>query len=313
MKVCLAGEGAQGLTHIQALGSIEGVDVVTLAGGIAADAEAFAQQWKIPHHSLNLEECLRQPGVEAVILTTPNHLHAAQATLALNMGKHVLVELPMGLSLEDSRGLADLEEKTGLVCMVCHTQRYSPPHREIFRRVRERELRLHHIVAQTYFFRRQNVNRFDKPRTWTDDLLWHIACHTVDFVSYLLNDPGLEAWGQAGPDHPKLGIPMDLTLGLRSKQGCVVSAVLSFNNHGPIDTSYRFIGEENTFFIQRDRLSDYQGNVIPLEGSSFEIQDREFFDAIREGRKPLTSFRACLPTMELLDRIQKSIDSKKKG
>lgn len=311
MKVCLAGEGAQGLTHIQALRSIEGVEVVTLAGGIAADAEAFARQWNIPHYSLDLEECLRQPGVEAVILTTPNQLHTAQATLALNTGKHVLVELPMGLSLEDSRRLVALEEKTGLVCMVCHTQRYSPANREIFRRVRAGELRLHHIVAQTYFFRRQNINRFGKPRTWTDDLLWHIACHTVDFVSYLLDDPGLEVWGQAGPDHPTLGIPLDLTIGLRSRQGCLVSAVLSFNNHGPIDTSYRFIGEENTFFIQRERLADHQGNVVLLEGSSVEIQDREFFSAIREGRKPLTSCGACLPTMQLLDRIQRSIDSKR--
>ncbi|OGG57019.1 MAG: hypothetical protein A3F84_12950 [Candidatus Handelsmanbacteria bacterium RIFCSPLOWO2_12_FULL_64_10] len=310
MKICLAGEGAQGLTHVQALRNIEGVEVVTLAGGIEADAAAFAKEWKIPHHSLNLEECLRQPGVEAVILTTPNQLHTTQASLALNMGKHVLVELPMGLSLEDSRRLVALEEKTGLVCMVCHTQRYSPPHREVYRRVRTGELHLRHIVAQTYFFRRQNVNRFGKPRTWTDDLLWHIACHIVDFVSHLLDDPGLDAWGQAGPDHPTLGIPMDLTIGMRSRQGCLVSAALSFNNHGPIDTSYRFIGEESTLFIQRERLTDYQGNVVPLEGSSVETQDREFFDAIREGRRPLTSCRACLPTMELLDRIQKSIEDK---
>ena len=121
MKICLAGEGAQGLTHMQALQSIGDVEIVSLAGGIEADAAAFAKQWNIPHVSLDLEECLRQPGVEAVILTTPNHLHASQATLALNMGKHVLVELPMGLSLEDSQRLADLEERTGLVCMVCHT------------------------------------------------------------------------------------------------------------------------------------------------------------------------------------------------
>jgi 2-hydroxy-4-carboxymuconate semialdehyde hemiacetal dehydrogenase len=311
MKICLAGEGAQGLTHMQALRSIEGVEVVTLAGGIEADAAAFAKEWKIPHHSLHLEECLRQPGVEAVVLTTPNQLHTAQAALALNVGKHVLVELPMGLTLADSQRLADLEEKTGLVCMVCHTQRYSPPHREIYRRVRAGELHLHHIVAQTYFFRRQNVNRFGRSRTWTDDLLWHMACHIVDFVSYLLDDPGLEVWGQAGPDHPTLGIPMDLTLGMRSRQGCLVSAVLSFNNHGPIDASYRFIGEENTLFIQRERLTDHQGNVVPLEGSSVETQDREFFDAIREGRRPLTSCKACLPTMALLDRIQKSIEAKK--
>ena len=104
---------------------------------------------------------------------------------------------------------------------------------------------------------------------------------------------------------------MDLTIGMRSRSGCLVSAVLSFNNHGPISTSYRFIGEETTMLIEGGRLSDHQGNTVPLEGAGWEIQDREFLDSIREGRKPFTSCRACLPTMRLLDRIQKSIDTRK--
>ncbi len=310
MKICLAGEGAQGLTHMEALREIEGVEVVSLAGGIAADAAEFAAKWKIPHHSLSLEECLSQPGVEAVILTTPNQVHAAQTELALSMGRHVLVELPMGLNLAESQRVAALEERTGLVCMVCHTLRYSPPHREVHRRGREGRLHLHHLVSQTYFFRRENVNRFGKPRTWTDDLLWHQACHWVDLVYWLLEEPGIAAWGQAGPPHPRLGIPMDLTIGMRSKKGCLVSAVLSFNNHGPIDISYRFIGQEESLRIEKGRLVDHEGREIPTAGDSAQIQDREFFSAIKEGRKPLTSCQSCLPVMEILDRIQRCIDGK---
>lgn len=308
MKICLAGEGAQGLTHMEALRKIEGIEVVSLAGGVARDAAEFAAKWQIPHYSLDLEECLARPGVEAVILTTPNQVHAAQAELALNRGKHVLVELPMGLNLEESRRVAALEERTGLVCMVCHTLRYSPPHREVYRRVEEGRLHLHHLVSQTFFFRRENVNRFGKPRTWTDDLLWHQACHMVDFVYWLFAEPQIAAWGQAGPPHPKLGIPMDLTIGMRSKQGCLVSSVLSFNNHGPIDISYRFIGEEESLRIEKGKLVDHEGQEIPAAGEAAQIQDREFFSAIAEGRKPLTSCQSCLPVMAILDRIQRYID-----
>src|SRR5687768_1258993 len=118
MKICLAGEGAMGTNHMKALRAIPGVEVVTLAGGIEADAAAFAREWGIPHHSLDLRSCLQQPGVEAVLLATPNPVHAEQAMLALSMGKHVLVELPMALNLADSRRLAEREEQTGLVCMV---------------------------------------------------------------------------------------------------------------------------------------------------------------------------------------------------
>ena len=307
MKICLAGEGAQGTTHMQVMRAMEDVEVVSLAGGIEADAKAFAGEWSIPHWSLELEACLRQPGVEAVVLTTPNQVHAEQVELALNMGKHVLVEIPMGLSLEEAQRIAALEERTGLVCMVCHTRRYMPAYREIHRRVREGELHLRHIVTQTYFFRRENVNRFGKPRTWTDDLLWHMACHMVDTVTWLLEDSELTVWGQVGPDHPKLGVPMDMTIGMRGREGCVVSAVFSFNHHGKNWSSFRFIGEEATLCVERGGLFDHEGNALPFALEGPTNQDREFFNAIREGRRPLTSCKACLPTMEILDRIQRCI------
>lgn len=309
MKICLAGEGAMGGHHIKTLQSIEGVEVVSLAGGIEADAAAFARQWGIPHVSLNLEECLGQPGVEAAVLATPNAIHAAQAALALNMGKHVFVELPMALNLRDSERVVALAEKSGRVYMVDHSQRYGAPYREVYRQVREGVLHLHHVVSQTYFFRRENRNMHGKPRTWTDDLLWHQACHMIDYVCWLLDDPEMAVWGQAGPNHSKLGIPMDLTLGMRSRSGILVSAALSFNNHGPITGAYRFIGEEHTLLIEKKGLTDHEGKPVTPQGVPFHSPIHEFVDSIRQGREPLTSCKACLPTMRLLHRLQQSIDS----
>lgn len=308
MKICLAGEGAMGFNHIKVLKQFEDVEVVTLAGGVEADAATFAAEWDIPHYSLDLEACLNRPGVEAVILTTPNQVHAEQAELALNMGKHVLVEIPMGLSLAESERLATLEEETGLICMVCHTNRYSAPHREIVRRVHAGELHLHHIVQQTYFFRRENTNMFGKPRSWTDELLWHQACHMVDFVYWLFGEPDLEAWAQAGPDHARLGIPMDITIGMRTRSGCLISSANSFNNHGPITSNYRFIGEEATFLIEKGVLVDHEGHEVPVGPGGLEVQDRTFIDAIKDNTAPLTSCRACLPVMAILDRLQTSMD-----
>ncbi len=309
MRICLAGEGAQGISHADVLQNIEGVEIDTLAGGIAADAEAFAYERGIPHWSLDLEECLSRDGVEAVILTTPNQVHCVQAELALNMGKHVLVEIPMGISLAESQRIAELEERTGLVCMVCHTQRYNSAFREVYRQVQEGELTLHHIVQQTYFFRRRNENRFGKKRTWVDALLWHQACHMVDMCYWLLDDPDMEGWGQAGPLHAELGVPMDISIGMRTKDGKLVTSANSFNNYGPICSEYRFIGEEATLLAQKGRLTDHEGQEIELPaGGGIDAQDREFFAAIKAGRQPLTSCRACLPTMEIIDRIQRSID-----
>ncbi len=118
MKICLAGEGAQGITHMEVLRKRTDVEVVTLAGGIEADTAEFARGNGIPHYSMDLEECLGQDGVEAVVLTTPNHIHAEQAELAMKMGKHVLMELPMGMTLAESQRVVQVEDDTGLVCIV---------------------------------------------------------------------------------------------------------------------------------------------------------------------------------------------------
>jgi 2-hydroxy-4-carboxymuconate semialdehyde hemiacetal dehydrogenase len=311
MKICIAGEGAMGLNHTRTIKQFSDVEIASLACGVEADGAAFAREWEIPHCSTNLEECLSQDGVEAVVLTTPNQIHAAQATLALEMGKHVLVEIPMGLSLEESQRLVEVEEKTGLVCMVCHTNRYGTAQREIVRRVHSGEFHPHHIVQQTYFMRRSNTNMYGKARSWTDELLWHQACHMVDFMYWLFDDSEMDAWAQAGPDHATLNIPMDITIGLRSSKGCLVTSANSFNNHGPITGIYRFIGEEATYLFEKGKLMDTEGNQIQFEGpSGIEVQDREFFNAITEGRKPFTGCAACLPTMSILDQLQKSMDEK---
>jgi len=308
MKICLAGEGAMGVNHMKALKTIEDVEVTSLAGGIAEDAEAFVKEWGIPHWSQNLEECLDQPGIEAVILTTPSHLHPEQTQLALSKGKHVLVEIPMSLNLPDAQAMAEAAKKTGKVCMIAHTRRFAPPHAELHRRVREGTFHLHHMVVETYFFRRTNLNMFGKPRTWVDNLLWHHACHSVDLAYWILDDPDLEVWGQKGPDHPELGIPMDMTIGMRSGKSQVISMALSFNNKGPFGGFYRYIGEEDTYKVFRETMTDSDGNEVPLEGVAFELQDQEFISAIREGRQPESSAESCVPAMALLDRIEKSMN-----
>ena len=79
---------------------------------------------------------------------------------------------------------------------------------------------------------------------------------------------------------------MDVTIGLRSQSGCLVTAAQSFNNHGPIQGMYRFIGEEDTFLFAKGELTDHEGKEIPLPagGGGVDDQDGEFFAAIGEGR-----------------------------
>jgi 2-hydroxy-4-carboxymuconate semialdehyde hemiacetal dehydrogenase len=140
-------------------------------------------------------------------------------------------------------------------------------------------------------------------------LLWHHGCHSVDLAYWILDEPGFEVWGQRGLDHPDLGIPMDMTVAMKSKKGALFTLAMSFNNKGPFGGFYRYIGEEDTYKIYRDSMIDSEGREVPLDPTAaFDRQDVEFTSAIREGREPESSVASCLPTMELLDRIDRAMN-----
>ena len=312
MKVVLAGEGAIARRHLAAIGRIEGVEVVSLAGGVAADTAALAAEHGIGHWSINLRECLEQPGVDAAVLATPTPLHAAQAVEVLQAGVHVLVEIPMADSLADAVELAEVAEQSGLVAMVCHTRRFNPSHQWMRRRFATGELALQHLVAQTYFFRRTNTNALGRPRSWTDHLLWHHACHTVDLFQHQTGEVAERVAAVQGPEHPELGIAMDMAVSLTAPSGAVCSLALSFNNDGPLGTDFRYICDKGTFVARYDDLVD--GRDTPIDVSAghvssdgIELQDREFFAAIREGREPESSIRSGLDAMRTLDRLERAL------
>jgi 2-hydroxy-4-carboxymuconate semialdehyde hemiacetal dehydrogenase len=312
MRIVLAGEGAIARKHLAGLRRIDGVEVVAVAGGVAGDTEAFAAEGGIPHWTTDLDEAMAHDGVEAVILATPTPLHAAQAVQVMRAGKHVLVEIPMADNLADSEELVRVQEETGLTAMVCHTRRFNPSHQWIHQRIQRGELDLQHLVVETFFFRRENKNALGQPRSWTDHLLWHHACHTVDLFQHQTGETVSAGWAQQGPVHPELGIAMDMTVGMRVPSGPICTLSLSFNNDGPLGTFFRYICDNGTYIARYDDLVDGYEQPVDLSGvamsdDGIELQDREFIAAISEGREPIASVRQCLPAMQTLDMLERSL------
>ncbi|MCT8515630.1 Gfo/Idh/MocA family oxidoreductase [Chromohalobacter sp. TMW 2.2271] len=305
VRILMVGEGAIAGIHMHALASIPEVHVVAVAGGDEQNTRRFADTWGIERVFTDYAHALSASGVDAVILATPSPLHADQAEQAIDAGKHVLCEIPMSLNLADAERMTARAREANTVAMVAHTRRFNAPHREMKRRIRTGEFHLQHLVSETYFLRRENLNMQGEPRGWTDHLLWHHACHSVDLFAWLLDDFDLKVWGGRGPVHPELGIAMDMNIGLKSRNETLATLTLSFNNHGPFGGFYRYIGEENTLMAYRDELKDYQGEVLALEGAGFQEQDAEFIAAIRECRTPEAAFSHCLPTMRLLETLEK--------
>jgi 2-hydroxy-4-carboxymuconate semialdehyde hemiacetal dehydrogenase len=312
MKICVAGQGAFGIKHIEAIRNIPDVEVVTLAGGSPDSTKEVAGTYGIPHWSTDLAQCLAQPGVEAAILATPTHMHAKQAVQCMRAGKHVQVEIPMADTVADAEMVVKVQKETGLVAMAGHTRRFNPSHQWIHKRIKAGELKVLQMDVQTYFFRRTNMNALGKPRSWTDHLLWHHACHTVDLFAYQTGENASQAYALQGPKHPVLGIAMDMSIGLKTASGALCTLSLSFNNDGPLGTFFRYICDNGTYIASYDDLLD--GNQKPIDVSKvdvsmngIELQDREFFSAIQEGREPNASVQQVLPCMRTLDALERDL------
>ncbi len=314
IKVALAGAGAFGIKHLDGIRNIEGVEVVSLVGRRREPTQAVADKYGIPHVATDLAESLALPEVDAVILCTPTQLHAEQSIQCLQAGKHVQVEIPLCDRLADGQRVVELQQKTGLVAMCGHTRRFNPSHQYVHRRIKASEFNIQQMDVQTYFFRRSNINAAGQPRSWTDHLLWHHAAHTVDLFAWQAGSPIVQANAIQGPIHPELGIAMDMSIQLKAASGAICTLSLSFNNDGPLGTFFRYIGDSATYIARYDDLftgKDEQIDVSKVDVSmnGIELQDREFFAAIREGREPNASVAQVLPCYQVLHDLEQQLNA----
>ncbi|MBX2838662.1 MAG: Gfo/Idh/MocA family oxidoreductase [Gammaproteobacteria bacterium] len=309
MKIGVAGAyGAFGLKHLDALGNIEDAQISAVFGPNQDKITELATQRNIPKACSDYDDFLSQD-LDAVILSTPTQLHCEQSVKAMQAGKHTFAEIPMADSLADAVTMDNVQRETGVVGMVGHVRRFNPSHQWVKQRIDAGEFNIQQMDAQTYFFRRTNTNAKGEPRSWTDHLLWHHACHTIDLFLYQTGEIPSEVMGLQGPAHPELGIAMDMTIGLKTPSGKLCTLSLSFNNDGPFGSFFRYIGDSGTYLARYDDLFDGKENPIDLSGvavsnNGIELIDREFISAIQEGREPNSSFAQGLAAMKVMQLLE---------
>ncbi len=316
IKVALAGAGAFGIKHIEGIRNIEGVEVVSVIGRELDKTREVAQKFGIAHVTTQLSESLALKEVDAVILCTPTQMHAAQAIECMKAGKHVQVEIPLADSLKDAQEVVALQKQTGLVAMCGHTRRFNPSHQFVHKKIAAGEFNIQQMDVQTYFFRRTNMNALGQPRSWTDHLLWHHAAHTVDLFAYQCGSPIVKANAVQGPIHPVLGIAMDMSIQLQAANGAICTLSLSFNNEGPLGTFFRYIGDTATYIARYDDLTQstkdgkeekIDVSKVDVSMNGIELQDREFFAAIKGKREPNSSVAQVLPCYEVLHKLEQQL------
>ena len=312
INVALAGAGAFGIKHLDACRLIDGVKVVSLISRDLAKTQEVADKYGIAHVATDLAESLKIKEVDAVILCTPTQMHAAQTTACLEAGKHVQVEIPLCDVLKDGEAVVKLAQQSGKVAMCGHTRRFNPSHQWVHQKIAAKAFDIQQMDVQTYFFRRTNMNALGQARSWTDHLLWHHAAHTVDLFAYQAGSPIVKANAVQGPIHPALGIAMDMSIQLQAANGAICTLSLSFNNDGPLGTFFRYIGTTGTYIARYDDLFNGKEEKIDVSQvavsmNGIELQDREFFAAIKEGREPNSSVAQVLPCYQVLHQLEQQL------
>ena len=314
IRVALAGAGAFGIKHLDGIKNIDGVEVVSLISRDLDKTREVAAKYGIGHVTTDLADALALPEVDAVILCTPTQMHASQTLACLKAGKHVQVEIPLCDVLAEGEEVVRVAKASGLVAMCGHTRRFNPSHQYVHHKITAGEFNIQQMDVQTYFFRRTNMNALGQPRSWTDHLLWHHAAHTVDLFAYQCGSPIVKANALQGPIHPALGIAMDMSIQLKAANGAICTLSLSFNNDGPLGTFFRYIGDTATYIARYDDLftgKDEKIDVSKVDVSmnGIELQDREFFAAIREGRQPNSSVEGVLACYQVLHDLEQQLDA----
>ncbi len=289
------------------------VSLSGVMGRLPAPTRAFAEEFGADLATTDLDELLADPRIEAVIICSPTDLHAEQTERALRAGKHVLCEIPLATSLAETDRLIDLAERSGLRLMVCHTQRYAAPLIEARRLIAGGEVQPRAMVSRYLLDKRENISWTGRRRSWTDNLLWHHGCHAVDAALWLLAAEATDVTARATAPDRRLGIPMDLSILLRTTRDQVVTVVMSYRALPPLQ-DYVVIADETTLVYANDELRDHRRVLIAAadnggyDTAALDRQNTDFFASILIGSEPVASARSVRPAMAALQAAQDALD-----
>ncbi len=200
----------------------------------------------------DLKSLLEHPGLDAVIVCTPNTLHAPQTIAAFKAGKHVLVEKPMAVTRDEARAMIDAAKSAGKFLMVGQNQRLAAAH------IKAREILATGALGKVLSFRTAFKHR--GPETWSIDsgpgtwffkknlsgmgVCGDLGIHKADLMRYLLGDEIVEVSAMMGTCHKTYadGSPIDVEdnamLLVKTARGTMGSIIISWTNYGESEANY---------------------------------------------------------------------------
>jgi predicted dehydrogenase len=188
MKIAFAGAGFIINIHAKAAKAQKDVDLAAVVEKFSDKSAALAQKFKIKDQYETVEQMLKAGGVDALVIGTPNFLHAPQAVAALKAGVHVMVEKPMAMNAREAEKMMDASAKSGAKLMVAHCWRFDDDVNWLKKELKKlgRIIRTKGIGVHTHW---GPSGWFTQKELAGGGALVDMGIHALDTVRFLLGDP----------------------------------------------------------------------------------------------------------------------------
>ena len=187
MKIAFAGTGGINKVHARAAQTLV-LDLVAAVNHKPESMAAFGEEFGIKRQYETVEALLKDGNVDALVVSTPNYLHAPQTISALNAGVHVMVEKPMSMNAQEAEQMCEAADKSGALLMVAHCWRFHPE----VQWLKAQSARLGKIIRTKAYA----VHVHWGPSGWFAQkqfagggAMADMGVHALDTTRYLLGDP----------------------------------------------------------------------------------------------------------------------------
>ncbi len=321
LELGFIGSGRIARAHLAAAANLsDRVRVAAIAGRRRERATAAAREFGIPAVVDDYRALLRDPAIEAVVITTPNDSHAAIACDAAKAGKHILVEKPMALDTHSAEAMVRAAEAAGVSLMVAQSRRFSDAARELVRRLPE--------IGEVFRIHITFLVSFAAPPTdwWRSStqagglVILLQGSHSLDSIYWWLGRSPERIYATAsrrnaaweGEDEADIlctfpgGVTGTVHLSLSTNPAVHEALVVGSQGHLRLVERPAGIPFENLCRLELNGQVVMDGLQSP---SLYTHQLAEFAAALRERRAPLASGREVLGVMRMLDAARASVQS----
>lgn len=328
MKIAFSGAGYIINIHAKAAKAQKDVQLAAVVEKFSDKSTALAQKFKIKNQYHTVEELLKAGGVDALVIGTPNYLHAPQAIAALKAGVSVMVEKPMAMNLREAERMMDASAKSGATLMVAHCWRFD----QDVLWLRNQSPRLGKIIRTKGY----GVHTHWGPAGWFTQkqfagggAMADMGIHALDTARFLLGDPKpVSVYARIGTHYKDFDVDDTGVVIVEWDNGAISyfeSGWWQPHSDGP-EAATQLYGTQGfgQLFPTQLELPNIKKKKVELIKSGFKFPRKEhcpqamydaqmayFLNCVRTGATPVPGGMEGLMNMKVVDAVYKSSKTEK--